>query len=111
MPKRTYHFAAISKITLDHHEGEPNSILKSVDLRLELSGNLDRSRYIDGKGLPRKDAIKPISNALAAGIAANIKMGHEKGWWKDHEHLQYVIDQLQRHFVTNAEMDTSTMEY
>lgn len=111
MPKKTYHFTAISKITLEHHTGEPTSILKTCDLRLEVSGNLDRTQYIDGKGLPRKKALKPISNALAAGIAANIRMGHEKGWWKDHEHLQYVIDQLQRHFVTNAEMGISTMEY
>lgn len=112
MPKREYHFCAISKITLEHEQGAPLSTLKASDLRLEVSGNLDRSVYLDGKSLPRKEALKPISNALVMGIITNIKMGAQKGWWKDHEHMQYVIDQLQRGFVAQStEPKESTMEY
>lgn len=111
MPKRTFHFCAISKITLEHESGSPSSLLKHSDLRLEVSGNLDRSHYIDGRGLPRKEAMKPISNALIHGILTNIKFGHEKGWWKDHEHIQYVINELQRGFVVDAKTGETTMEY
>lgn len=112
MPKRTFHFAAIAKITLEHERGAPTSVLKASDLRLEVSGNLDRSVYIDGKGLPRKEALKPISNALVMGLITNIRNGAAKGWWKEGEHMQYVIDQLQRAFIQPAsEPGESTMEY
>ncbi len=112
MSKQQFHFAAISKITLEHEKGAPTSVLKQSDLRLEVSGNLDRSMYIDGKGLPRKDALKPISNALVMGLITNIRMGAGKGWWKEGEHMQYVIDQLHRAFVhPHDELTDSTMEY
>jgi hypothetical protein len=110
--KNEFHFAAISKITLEHEKGAPTSVLKANDLRLEVSGNLDRSVYIDGKGLPRKEAMKPISNALVMGLITNIRVGAAKGWWKEHEHMQYVVDQLQRAFVAQtSEPGESTMEY
>lgn len=99
MPKQEFHFEAISRITLEHEKGEASSILKQTDLRLQVSKNLDRSIYIDGKGLPRKDALKPISHALVMGIIVNIRIGAAKGWWKESEHMQYVIDELQRAFV------------
>lgn len=111
MPKSTYHFAVISKITLEHEKGATSSILRAADLRLEVSGNLDRSNYIDGKGLPRKEALMPISNALLHGLIVNMRMGAAKGWWKEHEHMEYVIKQLQRAFVTPGETIESTMEY
>jgi hypothetical protein len=112
MPKRTFHFAAISKITLEHEQGAPTSVLRAADLRLECSGNIDRSVYIDGKGLPRKEALKPITNALVMGLITNMRMGAAKGWWKEHEHMEYVINQLQRAFVQpSGESGESTMEY
>ncbi|GAO43770.1 hypothetical protein [Flavihumibacter petaseus] len=111
MPKQQFHFAAISKIILEHEEGTPTSILKSTDLRLEVSGNLDRSVYLDGRGMPRRDALKPITQALLSGLTLNIAMGHEKGWWKDHEHIQYIIEQLQRQFVAQKETGEGMMEY
>lgn len=111
--KDTFHFCAISKITLEHEQGTPTSQLKSTDLRLEVSGNLDKTIYIDGKGLPRKDALKPISIALLHGIFVNIKMGHDKGWWNEAEHMKYIIDQLQRVYISTSPGNPgiSTMEY
>lgn len=109
---KQFHFAVISKITLEHENGAPTSVLKHNDLRLEVSGNLDRSVYIDGKGLLRKEALKPISNALVIGLITNMRMGAAKGWWKEGEHMQYVIEQLHRAFVHPAsEPGESTMEY
>lgn len=102
----------MSKITLGHLKGAAMPYLMSTDLRLEVSGNLDRSMYIDGKGLPRKEAMKPITAALVQGLLANIKQCHEKGWWKDHEHIRHIIDELQRGFVEpGTQMTESTMEY
>jgi len=112
MPKQTFHFCAISKITLEHEMGAPTSALKATDLRLEVSGKLDRSMYIDGRGLPRKEALKPITQALIQGLIANMRMGATKGWWKEGEHMQYIINELQRAFVHLSEDPTEgTMEY
>lgn len=111
MPKHVVHFCAISKITLEHEQGAKNSQLKYCDLRLEVSGNLDRSQYIDGKGLPRKEGLKPITNALVLGLIANVRMGGDKGWWKEHEHMEFIISELQRGFVAQSTPDIGKMEY
>lgn len=111
MAKHVFHFAAISKITLTCEQGAQSSQLQSVDLRMEVSGNLDRDQYIDGKGLPRKDALKPTTQALLQGLIANVKIGGEKGWWKEGEHLEYVINELQRSFVAVTNTSEATMEY
>jgi hypothetical protein len=112
MNNRDFHFCAISKITMTHVLGAPKSTLKSVDMRLEVSKNLDKSMYIDFKGLPKKDALKPIANAFVHGIIANIRHGAQKGWWSEGEHMQYVIDELQRAFVAQgSDPGESTMEY
>lgn len=111
MPKTsTSHFTAVSRITLEYTEGEKTSILKGTDLRLECSGNMDRSRYIDGAGLPRKEALKPLTNALLHGLIVNMRMGAAKGWWKEGEHMQYITDQLNRAFVTPGDVTEATME-
>lgn len=112
MGKNVYHFAAISKITLEHEKGAQTSVLRSTDLRLEISGNLDKSQYLDGKGLPRKDAMKPITNALIHGLIANMRMCAHKGWWKEGDHMKYVMEQLERAFVHVTEDPTeASMEY
>ncbi len=111
MPKRTFHFAAISKITLEHEQGAATSQLKTTDLRLEVSGNLDRSQYIDGRGLPRKEAMKPITNALVHGLIVNIRNGARQRLVERREHMQYVMEQLQRAFVAVGDQTESTMEY
>lgn len=111
MPNHTYHFVVISKATFSHEKGAKTSALEQTDLRLEMSNNLQKDQYIDGKGLPRKDSLKPISSALVAGLLANIAQGHEKGWWKDHEHMNWIIDMLQRGFVSSSSVTDGTMEY
>lgn len=112
MPKITYHFAAISKLTLEYEKGAPASAVKSVDTRLEVSGNLERSEYVDSRGLLKKDGLKPMTQALIMGLISNMRMGAEKGWWKEHEHMQYVIDELQRMFVVTGDVsEYGVMEY
>lgn len=68
--------------------------------------------YLDGKGLPRRDSLKPITNAFIHGLIVNMRMGAAKGWWKEADHMHYVIDQLQRAFVAqSSNPEESTMEY
>lgn len=111
MSSKTFHFCAISKITLKREKGAAMSQLLTTDLRLEVSSNLDRSMYIDGKGLPRKDAMKPITNALLHGLITNVRHSATRGWMKEGEHMEYIINQLQRAFVANSDESISEMEY
>lgn len=112
MPNIIYHFAAISKLTLEYEKGAPASAVKSVDTRLEVSGNLERSEYVDSRGLLKKDGLKPMTQALVMGLISNMRMGAKKGWWKEHEHMQYVIDELQRAFVAQSgDPEYGVMEY
>ena len=109
MSKDTFHFVVITKATFEHENGAPTSTLKQVDLRLEVSGNLDKSNYVDD-GLPLKEAAKPIASTLVAGLLANIKNCHDKGWWKDHEQMHWIIDALERGFVEHTTVREATME-
>lgn len=113
MPSNTqFHFAAISKITMEHSAGIPSSVLRSTDLRLEVSGNLDKSRYLDDQGLPKEISLMPISIALITGLIVNVRMGAEKGWWKEGEHMEFVFSELKRVFVAQASTPhISSMEY
>jgi hypothetical protein len=111
---KDFHFIVISKMALTHEKGQSSSILKFADLRLEVSKNMDAGVYIDENDLPTKEALKPISNTLVLGLITNMRNGAIKGWWKESEHMQYVIDKLQEAFVTvtsdpiNSTMDRSS---
>lgn len=112
MASKEYHFAVISKITLEHEKGAQTSILKRSDLRLEVSGNLDKGQYLDGKSLPRKDALKPITNALVHGLIVHVSNCANKGWMKEGDHMKYIFSELQRAFVAlKSDPHESTMEY
>jgi hypothetical protein len=99
MAKGVYHFTAISKMTLEFEKGSTKSTLKHADLRLETSENTDKSVYFDGRGLPRKAAMLPTTSALIQGLIVNVRLAQEKGWWKEAEHMQYILSELGRAFV------------
>jgi hypothetical protein len=111
MPKREYHFAVITKATFVHEQGAPTSTVKHTDLRLEVSGNLDKTQYLDGKGLPRKDSTKPILGTLVLGLVAAMRNAAQKGWMSEAELMHWVTDHLQEGFVTSGKAGESTMEY
>jgi hypothetical protein len=112
MPNFEFHFVAISKITMRHEQGAPASTISHTDIRLDVSKNLNKGTYLDKAGLPTKEAIKPISLAFVQGIITNIQLGQEKGWWKEADHMRYVIDELHRAFVHPTDgLAVTTMEY
>lgn len=111
MPKTTFHYAVVSKITMEHEKGAKGSTLQSCDLRFEVSNNLDKSFYLDADDLPKKEAIKPITATLIMALASNIKYGHSMGWWNENDHVRHAIDELTRAFASVAEVQKSTMEY
>lgn len=107
-----FHFAAIAKMTLRHKKGESTSTLVSADVRLEPGKGLDRNVYLDGRGLPRKEAMKPILNTLVMGLITHMRHSAEKGWMSEGEMMRYVINNLERAFVeVGPKTIEATMEY
>lgn len=103
-----FHFTGISKVVYDHDGQSPKSEHVLTDFRLEISNNLDHKVYLN-KGLPTKEAIKPLSQCFIQGLIGNIHKAHDKGWWDSAEHLRYVIDELERGFVQITKVGEGTM--
>jgi hypothetical protein len=99
-----FSFRTISEVVFKHEGTEQGSAMQSVDLRLEVSENLDRARYLNEDDLPHKDGIKAASITLVAAINTNIYTAHHAKQWDSAEHLRWVIDTLQKMFVENAEI-------
>jgi hypothetical protein len=97
---KKYFFTAISRLTMEPDGAR--SKVESIELRLELSNNLDNKMYLN-KGVPTKDGTKALTVALIAGLTANIHTAHKNGWWKDHEHMEYIIKHLNEGFVTSPD--------
>lgn len=103
-----YYFTGISRVTYDHQPGDLTSKHMKTDMRLELSNNLDHKRYLN-KGLPTKEAIKPLSLCFIQGLVANIHKAHEEGWWDSADHLKYIIKELERGFIEVANVSEGKM--
>lgn len=105
---REYYFIGTCKLTMTHENGAPKSNHGSTDIRLDLSPNLEKKMYLEND-LPTKDGTKPLTLGFIQGLVANIHKAHEQGWWDSAAHLRYIIDELQRGFVSVAKVGESTM--
>ena len=105
-----YKFSAIVVCEFETHtESHKKSKLNTTELLLELSDNLERNAYFDETGMPKKDAIKPLSEVLVSGLASNIHYAHQNGMWDSAEHLRYVIMRLEQLFVTQGNAERAIM--
>lgn len=111
MGQNRFYFVAISKAEFEQEDGAPNSKAVQADIRLELSPNLSKQNYHNPDGSPTKEAIKPTTIALTSGLVANIKYAAEKGWWNENEHIDYIIEQLQRMRGAAGNSHITEMEY
>lgn len=93
-------FTGISKLTVEANIDGKTSRHISTDFTLEVSKNQDRNMFLDFKGRPKKEGVKPLTQAFIQGLVGNIHFAHERGFWDSAEHLRYVIDELTRGFAT-----------
>lgn len=97
-------FTAISRLSMAPNK-EDVVMLHSNDLRIELSGNIDRDVYLDGKGLPRKAAMNITTQALVLGLICHVKVCVSKGWITNQEAMEYIISELGRAFAAPTTED------
>jgi hypothetical protein len=106
--KQRFRFIGISELVLEHEQGSPKSTHVATNVRMEISKNLDRARYLKND-LPTKEGLKPFTMAFIQGLVANIHHGHEKGWWDSAEHLRYIMEELSRGFAEVATVSEGKM--
>lgn len=94
-----YSFKAEVVLVIEHKEGEQKSKHVATDFNLEVSNNLDVTKYIDHEDLPTQDGSKALSNVLVQGLIGNIHMAHENGFRDSAEHLRWIISELEKGFV------------
>ena len=97
---------ALRAICILHLENDGHSqtcLHRGVKLGLDVSSELNLDTYIDDEGLPTEDGTKALTNVLVQGLIANIHRAQYKGHWKDHEHIKFIMDELQRGFIEIAE--------
>ena len=82
----------------------------ATDFNLEVIGELDRKQYLDKEDLPTEAGSKVLSNVLVQGLVGKIHMAHEKGFRDSAEHLRWIISELERGFVTVANVEQSNFK-
>lgn len=97
------------KVTAEHTQGMTSSRHITTDFRLDVSKNLKQDEYNDKSGLPTKSGSHALTNAFVQGLIGNIHHAHEKGFKDSAEHLRYIIDQLEKGFISVANISEGTM--
>lgn len=107
MLKRQFGFKAEVQVVLEHVEGTKSN-LKSTEMMLYPSGNLNESLYLrnGGKDGPTKEGCDAITMTLVAGIVGNIHYAHDNKMIDSAAHLRKVIDMLETGFVALSDAKT-----
>jgi len=102
-----FKFQGVCEITLKHKPSTGKSSLVKTDFNLDVSNNLDATKYLDSDGLPTADGTKSLTMVFVQGLVGNIHQAHEKGYWDSAAHLRYIIAELERGFATVASVSKS----
>lgn len=105
-----FSFEAKVVLTLEHKKEMTTSKHVATDFNLVVSDNLVRSQYLDKEGLPTLAGSKVLSNVLVQGLVGNIHLAHEKGFRDSAEHLRWIISELERGFITVANVEQSNFK-
>lgn len=105
-----FSFEAKVVLTLEHKKEMTTSKHVATDFNLEVSDNLVRSQYLDKEDLPTEAGSKVLSNVLVQGLVGNIHLAHENGFRDSAEHLRWIISELERGFITVANVEQSNFK-
>lgn len=105
-----FSFEAKVVLTLEHKKEMTTSKHIATDFNLEVSDNLVRNQYLDKEDLPTEAGSKVLSNVLVQGLVGNIHLAHERGFRDSAEHLRWIISELERGFITVANVEQSNFK-
>ncbi len=101
-------FEALAVINVIPKADNSGSTLEGVEFSLEMSGNLQRSAYLDKEGQPTTLGVHAITSCFIHGLSANIHYAHQSGMRDSAEHLRYIIAELERAFIQNVSVEKGT---
>lgn len=95
-------FEAKVVLMLEQKPGMTMAKHVATEFNLYPSKELNQDLYKDNEGLPTKEGSKALANVLIQGLVGNIHIAHEKGFRDSAEHLRWIIAELEKGFVTVA---------
>lgn len=102
--KHKLSFTGISRITMSHDDSIPNSRpqLQDVSVVLENSPNIDEKLYHEKGAITTMDGCKALANCFNVGLAACVKIAHDRGWMDENKFMEWIFTELTRHHATNT---------
>lgn len=91
-------------MTLESENGDQKSEFKYLEFNLELGENVKESIYLDSGGHPTKDGSKALTICFINALVGNIHACQKEGFWKEADHIRYIIEKLQEGYVRSAEV-------
>lgn len=102
MATKTFAFIATVLLEMTHTDNADHSTHRETQIMLQVSPNLKHSAYLNDDDLPTQAGCEALTMAFVQGLIANIKNAHTHNYWKDYEHIKYIIEELERGFVANG---------
>lgn len=105
-----FSFTVEAKLVLENTPPEQTSKHVRTDYRLELSKNLDYTKYfMPHKYILTKEGSKVVTDVLTSALAAHIHFAHQRGHKDSAQHLREVIKKLEDQFVLVANVSEGKM--
>lgn len=96
-----FEITAVSKICMSHKKGTTQSQMHESKFYLEVSKNLDKSKYLDGiEEAPTKEGCKVMLFTFIAGIGSLVKYAHSKGYENEADLMRLITNELNKFFVS-----------
>lgn len=87
-------FTGICELVLTHTTGDTVSKNNSTNINLEVSSNLDKSKYLGPDRLPTQEGGRVLLKTFVQGVGGTILYNHAKGWQNKDQALAMAIAQL-----------------
>lgn len=95
-------------LVLNYEEGMTSSKHVSTNFNLDVSDNIQREVYLNREDLPTAEGSRALSNVLVQGLIGNIHFAHDEGFRDSAEHLRWIIAELEKGFVSVANVSKDT---
>lgn len=91
-------FTALAQLVVEYNAVTGKARPLETNIRLDVSPELDASKYMDDETIFTKEGGKIMTEALTQALIANIHICHEHGFRDSAEHLRYVLKQITEGF-------------
>lgn len=91
-----------SKISLNGDKISLNEVLCEVSLDTDPHQCLEL--FCNKDGSLNKMGAKEVTRCFVKGLTHNIKINHKNNTWNESEHIRFIIEELQKDFITEFQI-------